>query len=252
LQNLIQRSISEPLEVDFEEDLLGASAGRFTYMTWIEKPIQIGSQSTVLGVALKDKGAFTKVLTKLTDKYADNLEKTAFGTTPYWLLKVETPRQRAIEAAQEGQRVRLDIRPPQPCFAIVGDYLLVSDRPGALEHCIATTVDSANSLANDLEYKLIAGKIKRQPGGTAPGMISFNRPEEAMRMLYDLAQADNTKEFLSSRAEGNSFIKNVSQAMNDNPLPPFAVIAQYLAPGGGYLSNDETGFHYASFQMKRK
>jgi hypothetical protein len=252
LQNLIQRNINEPLELDFEQDLLANAAGRFTYMTWIEKPIQIGSQATVVGVALEDKEAFKKVMDKLADKYADNLEKTAFGATPYWLIKVETPRQRAIEAAQEGQRVRLEIRPPQPCFAIVGDYLLISDRPGALEHCIATTADSSRSLATDLEFKLVASKIKRQPGGTAMGMLSFNRPEEGMRMIYDLAKAENTKEFLNSRGEENSFLKSVNKAMEDNPLPPFAVIAQYLAPGGGFLSSDETGFHYASFQMKRK
>jgi hypothetical protein len=192
------------------------------------------------------------VLDKLTTRYGENLEKTAFGATPYWLIKAETPRQRAIEASQEGNRVRLDIRPPQPCFAIVGDYLLFSDHPGALEHCIATSGDSSRSLAEDLEYKLIASKIKRQPGGSAPGMISFNRPEEGMRMLYDLAQAENTRQFLSSRAEESPFIKNVNKAMSDNPLPPFSVIAQYLAPGGGFLSSDETGFHYATFQMKRK
>jgi hypothetical protein len=83
-------------------------------------------------------------------------------------------------------------------------------------------------------------------------MLSFNRPEEGMRMIYDLAKAENTKEFLNSRGEENSFLKSVNKAMEDNPLPPFAVIAQYLAPGGGFLSSDETGFHYASFQMKRK
>lgn len=252
LQNLIKRSISEPLELDFEKDLLGASAGRFTYLSWIEKPVKLGSQANVFGAALKDKDAFKKVLDKLTTRYGDNLEKTAFGATPYWLIKAETPRQRAIEASQEGNRVRLDIRPPQPCFAIVGDYLLFSDHPGALEHCIATSGDSSRSLAEDLEYKLIASKIKRQPGGSAPGMISFNRPEEGMRMLYDLAQAENTRQFLSSRAEESPFIKNVNKAMSDNPLPPFSVIAQYLAPGGGFLSSDETGFHYATFQMKRK
>jgi hypothetical protein len=73
-----------------------------------------------------------------------------------------------------------------------------------------------------------------------------------MKMLYELAQAEDTKKLLESNTENNRFLQVVDKALKDNPLPPFTVISKYLAPGGGFLVSDETGFHYASFQLRRK
>lgn len=250
LQNEVQRRINDPIEIDFEKELLAASAGRFTMMTWIQKPIRLDSQAVLFGVKLKDPKEFQVVLDRLAEKYKDNIEKTAYGVTPYWQAK--RPAQDGIEVERNDGNTRVAVRPPQPCFAIVGDYLLLSGRPACLEHAIITNSDGSKSLSKDLEFKLIMSKIKRQPGGETPGMISFNRPEEGMRMLYDLANGEQAKGFLATRSESNDFFKNVDKAMKDNPLPPFQVIAKYLAPGGGLLTNDETGIHYAAFQLRRK
>jgi hypothetical protein len=250
LQKEVQRNINDRLELDFEADILAGCAGRFTMMSWIEKPVKLDSQSTIIGIKLKDAKKTKKVLEKLAEKYKDNLEKTAYGTTPYW--KMKTAERQAVDAQVEGNEVRVAVRPPQPSFAIIDDYLMFSDRPAGLERAIITAGDPSKSLSKDLEFKLIMNKIKRQPGGDAPGMISFSRPEEGMKMLYELASGEQAKTFLANRAERNDFFKNVDQAMKDNPLPPFAVLAKYLAPGGGLLTSDETGIHYAAFQLRRK
>lgn len=250
LQNEVKKNINDRLEVDFEAELLAATAGRYTMLSWIEKPAKIGSQCNLIGIKLKDPKAFQETLDKLTEKFKDDLEKTAYGTTPYWKAKREEPNP--VEVNREERQVRVGIRNPQPCFAIIDDYLLLSDRTTCLEHIIIAHGNGSAPLAKDLEFKLIMSKIKRQPGGETPGMISFNRPEEGMRLLYDIANGEQAKTFLAGRAENNDFFKNVDKAMKDNPLPPFALIAKYLAPGGGLLTNDETGIHYAAFQLRRK
>ena len=48
------------------------------------------------------------------------------------------------------------------------------------------------------------------------------------------------------------YILNYLFKMGPDPLPPFPVLAQYLAPGGGMLTSDETGIHYTGFVLKRK
>lgn len=251
LESEIQRRINDTLELDFQSDLLEATAGRYSMMSWIEKPIRLDSQATLIGVKLKDPKAFQATLDKLTDKYKDNVEKASYGTNTYWKVK-QGERAEGIEVENDPRETRVAVRAPQPCFAIVEDYLLLCDRPAGLERAIVSNSDATKSLASDLEFKLIMSRIKRQPGGDSPGMISFNRPEEGMRMLYDLAGGEQAKTFLADRAERNDFFKNVDQAMKDNPLPPFQVIAKYLAPGGGLLTSDETGIHYAAFQLRRK
>jgi hypothetical protein len=44
----------------------------------------------------------------------------------------------------------------------------------------------------------------------------------------------------------------LNQALSQNPLPPFAVLAEYMAPAGGMIVNDETGIHYMTFTLKRQ
>ena len=72
-----------------------------------------------------------------------------------------------------------------------------------------------------------------------------------MRALYELATSQTIRQQLATRADGNRFFGALHEALRDNPLPPFSVVAQYLAPGGAMLTNDETGFHYTAFTLRR-
>jgi len=258
----IQRRISERLGVDFEKDVLPAMEGRVTFAQWVEKPVRINSITTLVGVKLKDAKAFEPTMQKVLDKFADNVEKKFYAGTPYWTVKLpEGPRRGPF-----GGRLRGDgqppadgeaptgpaLRQPDPCIALVGDYLLGSDSFAALQAAINTHNDPTRRLANELDYKLIASKIKRQVGGDAPGMIQFARPEEGLRFWYEMAVAEDTRRMLARGAEGNPLLKDVDQALKDNPLPPFSVLAKYLAPGGSMIVNDETGYHYMSFTLKRQ
>jgi hypothetical protein len=74
-----QERIGAPLGLDFEKDLLPAFEGRITFFTWIAKPARINSGSNLLGMKLVDPDAFAKTLDKVVEKFADRLEKTAFG-----------------------------------------------------------------------------------------------------------------------------------------------------------------------------
>jgi len=83
-------------------------------------------------------------------------------------------------------------------------------------------------------------------------MITFEQPEEGMRFLYDLVASDQTRDALARQAETNDFFKGIQGTLTDNPLPPFAVLSKYLAPGGSVLTDDDTGIHYMSFSLRRK
>ena len=136
------------------------------------------------------------------------------------------------------------MREPSACFAILGDYLLLTDSEKLLHEAILSKSDPSRGLAKELDFKLIASKISRQPGGDKPGLISFNRPEEGMRNLYEIAASQQTRTWLGERSENNQALKALHEALGDNPLPPFSVVQKYLAPGGAMMVNDETGFHH--------
>jgi hypothetical protein len=253
----VRTRLSENIGIDVQKELLPLLDGRVTLANWIERPIRLNSQTNIIGIKLTDPAAAKALLDKVAAKFADNLERKSFGGTTYWVAALPQGRGPGLRVrlgpgAAPGEEPGANLRPPEGCICILGDYLIFTDSSAALHQCIVTASDTKRSLANDLEFKLIASKIKRQVGGESAGFVQFNRPEEAMRFVYDMATGGDAKRFLERQAEDNPFLRDVDKALKDHPLPPFSVIAKYLAPGGGMIVNDETGFHYMTFTLKRK
>ncbi|MBW3598270.1 MAG: hypothetical protein KY475_13485 [Planctomycetes bacterium] len=230
--------------MSFEKDLLGAMEGRITWVTWMEPPARVNAQSNLIGIKLNDADAFRDTLQTLMAPAKERLEEKSFGGASYYLA----PSPDRDDNAQS----RPLVRQPTPSFGIVGDYLLLADSEKLFQQAVRCKSDPGRSLAGELDYKLIASKISRQPGGDSPGLITFRRPEEGMRNLYELAAGQQTRDILGQRADRNRAFGALHQALQDNPLPPFAVVQKYLAPGGAMLVSDATGFHYTGFSLKRE
>ncbi|TVS20821.1 MAG: hypothetical protein EA424_02025 [Planctomycetaceae bacterium] len=244
LDREVNRRVSDPLGIPFEQDLLAALDGRVTIVSWMVRPARLNSRANLLGLKLKDPKAFRQTLQKLIDQFPGQLERQALGGNEYWSIRVPRPTNDGPD--------RPLLREPDPAIAILDDYLLLSDSSELLKHAMVTRGRVSGSLANELDYKLIASRIRRQAGGDTPGMLAFDRPEESLRLLYELATGDTTQQQLRSQADNNPFFGALDGALRENPLPPFAVIARYLAPGGSLITNDATGFHYTSFTLRRQ
>ena len=234
------------LDLNFLEDVLPAMDGRISMTSVVQEPITITSQGTILGIKLKDPQVFTPALDRMVAKLGDRVEKQTFGNKPYYLVQVGRPRDEA-EPEERPNRPRQ----PEPCFMILGDYLLVSDRPTLLQMAMTTESDASLTLSGSLEYKLISSRISRLAGTTKPSLVSFNRPEEGLHMLYELIGSEGARQGLRNQAENNNFFRSVNTALEKNPLPPFQVLKQYLAPGGSVMVDDETGIHFTTFTLKR-
>jgi hypothetical protein len=73
-----------------------------------------------------------------------------------------------------------------------------------------------------------------------------------MRYMWDLAVQEQTKERLAKAGENNKFFSSLDSALKEHPLPPFSAVEKYFSPTGAILTNEETGFHYLTFTLKRK
>jgi len=243
---IVQSNVNDRIGVNLEKDILAALEGRFTTVSFVQQPITADSQSQLAGVRLKDPAAFQTTLDKLIGQFPDNVTPKAFGGVTYHQVVLQQNQQ---QNQQQGQP--LGASPPQPCFAIVEDYLLIANRPAVLERAIVAT-GGADSLAESLDYKLIVSRSERQSGGSKPAMLSFQRPAEGLRFFYGLATSEENRTRLREQAAAGGIANSINQALERNPLPPFAILEQYLAPGGAILVDDETGLHYTSFTLRRK
>ncbi len=238
-KNLVKSNVSEKLGVDLETELLPALDGRVTHAAWIEKPAtSVMANGNLIAFKLKKPDEFVTTLEKFLATRPEIEKKSYAGVTYY----TGAPPQRDLIPQDQL---------PTPCFAIMEGYLMGFDRVKFLEKIVRDKDDTANNLGKSLDFKLINSKIVRHAGDAKPGMISFNRPEEGVRMWYDLATNEKTRDRLKSMGENNKFFQVLEEALQKNPLPPFAAIAKYLAPGGALLTNDETGFHYTAFTLRR-
>jgi len=242
MDKLVKSRFSDRLGVDVRNELLPLLGGRYTMATAIERPVRVNSQVTGVGIRIKDTEAFQKVLDKITAKYPEALERQTYGASVYY--RIPMGRQPPPDFDQSMMRL------PQPAFAVVGDYLVLSDSAKFIERCLVAQATPGESLADDPEYKLVSERIRHHTGGRIPGFLSFARPEETLKSFYELATAETTRQRLTQAAADNPFFKQVDGALSAHPLPPFEVIAKYLAPAGAMMLSDETGFHYISFGLK--
>ncbi len=234
----INDRVLRTLGIDVEHDLLPALSGRFIHTTWFERPVRLGvGGQTLVGAQLNDPKAFHETFDKIVQRFGAGIDKKTYSGVVYY--------------KQAGERPADDAR-PQPCFALMNDWVLVSDRPSVMEHILAHRDDSSNNLATALDYKLIASRIGRQSGGAKPGMLSFSRPDLSWKYMYDLAASENTRNTLRDRSANNPVLGALNQGLEKNPLPPWEAIAKYLAPEGAMLTDDDTGVHYMQFALRRK
>lgn len=251
LKSTVQRFFDR-MDIKFEEELLPSLSNRFSYVSWIERPVRPDSQAQMVGIQLRDPQKLQALFDKVVARYEENLQKDAFAGVTYYKLVLPQRQQPVEPDAQppEGARVQVQVR-LQPCFAVLGNYLLISDRPALMERSIANSRDESLSLAKAIDFKLIASKARAQAGGAAPAMLTFSRPEEGLRFMYDLATAEETRAGLRTRAESSTFFSKLNNALEKNPLPPFETLRDYFAPAGGVLVDDATGIHYVSFALRR-
>jgi hypothetical protein len=201
----------------------------------------------------------------VVEKWGNSVERTNFAGIEVYQLK-RTPEANGGEAdapppgddadgpgqrrLRRRQAARQRWQGVQPVAALLGDYLIVADRLSLLQHIIMTYDQAQPRLKDELEYKLVVSKLMRH-STTTPGMVRFERPEEVLRMFYQLLQTEDMRRQIHERREQHPFFQAVDELLTENRLPPFDVLAQYLAPGGSMLANEESGFHHVSFGLRR-
>ncbi|MEQ8788394.1 MAG: hypothetical protein RIC55_18940 [Pirellulaceae bacterium] len=249
LADEVDRRISGPLGVDLKDDVLAELSGRFTRATWIEPPARVNSQASLVSAKLRDPKRFRGTLERIAAKVGDRFDARTYGGVDYYFMELPRPG-RPRDAEELPDDARPNLRQPQLCLAVLGEFFVATDSEALLKHAVGVRGDAMKQLANELEFKLIASKIARESGERTPGMILFDRPEENIRLLYDLAAADDVRSRIGRRGEENGFFQAISGALNDNPLPPFPILSRYLAPGGGMMTSDATGLHYMGFTLR--
>ncbi len=243
-QNEVIAPASERLAVDFRKDILEMFEGRITRLEGFVRPITINSGSFVVGIRIKNMQYFKdNVYPKLMEVVESRNAVASESLGSFSFRAIDVPGRRNNDTP---------MRTPEICFALLDDYLIISDSRYMIKQvadCVNGTIPKLNA---SLDYQLIAERIELQLQKKECSAISYGRSEESLQMFYELARDPKNRDRLKQVADTNGFMKALLAALEKKDLPPFSVIAKYLAPSGGFLVDDETGLHLMSFDLRRE
>jgi hypothetical protein len=244
LQQQVFQPASERLQLDLRKDILDNLEGRLTFMQGFVRPASISSGSNVYAIRMKNPDQFTKkVMPRLVQLLEGRfpVESRRFGELYVQMFK---PDNRAPSNST--------MRRPEICFAMIDDYLVISDSEYMMRQIADVLNGTTGRLADSLEYQLIADRITAQLQDKECSALSYAQPEESLQLFYELAKDPASRERLQTLSANNGFFTALLTALEKHELPPFSVIAKHLAPSGGFLVDDATGLHYMSFSLRRE
>jgi len=252
--NVVSRGSSQ-VGIDLRKDFLELLDDRVSLAQLILPTKRIDSQSNLVGIHIKDSQRFK---TDVLPRFFDNLKKNdakwdskTIGDATVYFLGDRKPEP-FVENVPDGRRAVRFGRTPQPCFGVVGNDLLASDSVDSIEQAINTLSSGDDLLSDAIEYKLIRDRIKAQLKDKETSIMQYQRPEESLRMFYDVANDPANINRLESISANNPFFTSLVTALKSKSLPPFEVISKYLAPSGGFVVEEEDGLHYTTFSLRRE
>jgi len=241
-ENNVIATGSRQIGIDLRKDVLDSLDDRVSLAQLILPTKRINSQSNLVGIHVKDvqrlkADVLPRFFNKVKSSDARWTSKLLGDSTVYY-----------IDIKNESQTVRA----PQPSFAVVGDELLFSDAIESIEQAIKTHSSGDDLLSESIEYKLIRDRIKAQLKDKETSIMSYQRPEESLRLFYDLASDSENISRLENISANNPFFGSLVAALKGKNLPPFEVISKYLAPSGAFVVEEEDGLHYTTFSLRRE
>jgi len=239
----------EGFDIKIQEDIIDQMAGRVTIVQGFVKPFRVNSGTNLFAVQLKDPEKFKE---SVLPKIAAFIERTAGSATT--AKSGIAGSFYTFEGRTRGENGPSEdvVRRPKPCYGVMEDYFFFSDDTYMIDEIISSKEGRRDLLADAEDYKLISEKVKEQLKEKESSILMFQRPQESLRVFYEMARDPANKQRLQDASTNNPVFTALSEILDKYELPPFSVVEKYLTPSGAFVTEDESGIHYTSFSLKRE
>jgi hypothetical protein len=243
--NLVEQQLVGPnggAPLSFKKDLFGPLGNRVTLISDFKKPVKEDSQRYLLAIALDNAKAFQDTMNRIFEITQGAPKKREFqGTTIYDVDLPNMPNPNAAGAQPFKGSISFAIA--KESFFVTTDTVLLEQilRPGNA------------SLEENAAFQSVVKEMPERVSG-----MTFVRPEESARLLYDLVKSGQyeraMQQLLGANARGPrpQQVPQIGKVIANEKLPDFSVIAKYLSQGGSYSLMDDDGFTMTGFTLKRQ
>lgn len=240
-EKFMKERISDKVGVDVPTEIFDNLTGRFAWTIAYERPARLRGQQHTIAAELKDVEAMQETVKKIMEKYPDVFEERKFGNVTYHAIL--PPGLREMEE---------DERPAEPFFAIMDGWLFAGGSCKLFEQCIAARDGTVERLIDSDDFVRMTEVLGRETAGQTPVIFSISRFEETLRQWHGLLMSEEVRALIEEHREDNKVLAALSDAMEESELPPFEVLAPYLAPGGSILYDTDNGYHAIGFTLRNE
>jgi len=255
----VETNINERIDMNLKDDILALLDGRLTITSWVEPPARVNSQVNAVGVGLNDPEKAEEVIRKMIELVEERrgeqdgepamIEENYKGVK-IWSARIPEERGQRLQERRESGEMPMDIREPNPGFAIIEGTLVAADSIAFIKYAVDTYKGENATLAEDPQFKQVSRQMANLLGTDMPAAIFYSQPGPMMESMLDMAKGDDVKGMLERGGEENRFVRNFKRALDDNPLPDWDEIRDFFAASGGFITSDDSGYHALLFQLK--
>ncbi len=217
LEGMVDKIASQGPQIHIKHDIIDQLDGRMNMvMAPAGRESAAASDDILIAIGVKDGEKFAEVLTKISSQPGFPAETRELeGATIYEI----SPGTGQIFA-----------------FTVANNQLLIGVGGAQLEQAVRND-DDLRPLAESEEFKAVAEHFEE--GALA---VTFTRPAEQYHRLYDMLRDGQAADSFPGMDE-------LFSKIDFSKLPPFEVVAEYLAPAGGYWIGDENGVMMNTFSL---
>ena len=267
-ENLVETNINANAEIDFRADLIEQLGGRVTLLGTVIPPARVNSFTRLIAIKLSEESTLEETADEIMERFPFFSKEEHEGNVYYRIAGPGGPggpprasveerlgqdgavQQNTVQPGTPQESSRQNFRQPTPSIAFMDGYLLFTDAEEFLFTVFDTGSGALENLAAQEDYKIVADELAKQSRDAAPSMVSFSRPDLALKMVFDLVTGDDAQGFIAENSESNPLFGALDRAYTDHGIPDYEEIAKHLAPQGSLLFNKETGLHYITFALK--
>ena len=160
----IKTNINDRLDLDLKEDILGCLTGRVSLAQWVEPPARINSQVNGFGIELTDVKQAEDLIAHLlerinTDADEPRVIEAEHKGIKYWTTPTNDRQRDRIEALRESGELAVNIRMPEPGFAVINQTLVLSDSVAFIKHAIETSKGNHPPLRENAEFVVASAAL---------------------------------------------------------------------------------------------
>lgn len=253
---------------DLKEAIIDEMNGRITFIRPILEGDQFNAIGNVFAMGVKDPESFDEFLEEqLTqDDRKESWSPVDHEGVRFWTMgdvskRSEERRQawlkktkRKVDADREARRkfTRENMRQSRPSCVVLGDSLIFGDSEEFIKNAIDTYNGNQDSLADDKEFQRHAENMTKLLKSDVPSGMMFADSARELGVMVRAVGSDNIKELLSEQAEKQpENFQGLKEALDDNPLPDYDFFRKYVPTSGGFVTSDDSGYHFLLFQESR-